>query len=260
MARPLSAAGAVIPFEGRGVILSEALARKLGVRPGGFVDLEITEGRRARASLPVTATAEDYSGLAVYMARAALNRMLAEGDVASGAQLLVRPAERPAFYKAIERTPQIVAASSRDDTVASWRQVMTEAFRITIMFYVGFAAAIAFGVAFNTGRIALAERSRDLATLHVLGFDHRECAYILLGELLTLALLAVPLGIIGGNLFARGLVLAYSRDELRLPAAVGPESYGIALVAYFAAVLIACAIVGRRIWTLDLVAVLKTRE
>lgn len=260
LARPLNGAGQRVPFEGRGVILSEALARKLGVAPGGFVDLEVTEARRARAFLPVTATAQDYSGLAVYMSREALNRLLAEGDVATGAQLLVRPAARPAFYQAIERNPEIIAASSRDDTVAGWRQAMTEAFRVTITFYVGFAAAVAFGVAFNTGRIALAERSRDLATLHVLGFDHRECVYILLGELLALALAAVPIGFFGGRLFAEGLVAAYSRDELRLPAIVSPESYGIALAAYLGAVLIACAIVGRRVWTLDLVAVLKTRE
>ncbi len=260
MARPLDALGRVIPFEGRGVILSEALARKLGVAPGDVIDLEVTSGRRARAWLPVTATAEDYSGLAVYIGRSALNRLLGDGDVASGAQLLVRPSDRPAFYRAIEHIPQITASSSRDDTVAGWRQVMTEAFRITILFYIAFAAAIAFGVAFNTGRIALAERSRDLATLHVLGFDHQECAYVLLGELLALTLIAIPVGLLGGNLFAKGLVLAYSRDELRLPAIVGPESYGIAIVAYLAAVLIACAIVGRRIWTLDLVAVLKTRE
>jgi putative ABC transport system permease protein len=260
LAGPLDRSGVRIPFEGRGLILSEALARKLGVSPGASVDLEITEARRARAILPVTATAEDYSGLFVYMSRPALNRLLAEGDVASGAQLMVRASDRPAFYRAIERTPEIVAASARDDTVAGWRQAMTEAFRVTITFYVGFAAAVAFGVAFNTGRIALAERARDLATLHVLGFDHLECAYILLGELLALAVVAVPLGLVGGNIFARGLVLAYSRDEIRLPAIVGPESYGVALAAYFAAVCVACAIVGQRIWTLDLVAVLKTRE
>jgi putative ABC transport system permease protein len=260
LSRPLGAAGQSVPFEGTGVILSDALARKLGVAPGGFVELEVTEARRARVILPVTATAEDYNGLLVYMSRAALNRLLAEGDVASGAQLLVRSAQRADFYRAIERMPEIVAASSRDDTVAGWRRVLTEAFRVTILFYVGFAAAIAFGVAFNNGRIALAEHSRDLATLHVLGFDHRECAYVLLGELAGLALAAIPLGLIGGALFAHGLVLAYSRDELRLPALVGPESYGVALAAYLAAVLVACGIVGRRIWTLDLVAVLKTRE
>ncbi|MBS0296019.1 MAG: FtsX-like permease family protein [Proteobacteria bacterium] len=260
MDRALDRAGRALPFEGRGVVLSEALARKLSVGPGQAVDLEITEPRRGRALLPVTATAEDYSGLSVYIARPALNRLLAEGDVATGAQLLVRPDARPAFYREIERVPQIVAAASRDDTVANWRRVTTESFRISILIYIGFAGAIAFGVAFNTGRIALAERGRDIATLHVLGFDHRECGYVLLGELALLALLATPLGLVAGDLFAQGIVLAYSRDELRIPATIGPETYAVALTAYFAAVLIACVIVGRRIWTLDLVAVLKTRE
>jgi putative ABC transport system permease protein len=260
LSRPLDRSGRVIAFKGDGAVLSEALAHKLGIRPGEFVDLEITEGRRARARVPVTAMAEDYSGLAAYMSRPALNRLLAEGDVASGAQLLVRASDRPAFYQAIERTPQIIAASSRDDTVAGWRQAMTEAFRINIAVYVAFAGAIAFGVAYNAGRIALAERSRDLATLHVLGFSHAECEYVLLGELLALAVLATPFGLVGGRLFAEGLVLAYSRDELRLPALVSSQSYAIALAAYAAAIAAAAVIVGRRVWSLDLVAVLKTRE
>jgi putative ABC transport system permease protein len=260
LARPLDARGAVIPFEGRGVVLGEALARKLGLRAGQFVDLEITEGRGARASLPITALASDYSGLRVYMRRDALNRLMGEGDVASGAQLLVQESRRPAFYKAIERSPAIVAAASREDVVAGWRQVMAEAFRITLLFYVGFAAAVAFGVAFNIGRLALAERARDLATLHVLGFSHLECAYVLLGELLLLAAAATPTGLWGGGLFAQGLVLAYARDELRLPAVIAPQSYAVALLAYALAVLLAAGLVGRRIWSLDLVAVLKTRE
>ena len=42
---------------------------------------------------------------------------------------------------------------------------------------------IAFGVVYNTARIALSERARELASLRVLGFTKGEVAYILLGEL-----------------------------------------------------------------------------
>lgn len=170
------------------------------------------------------------------------------------------PDARPAFYRAIEGIPQIIGSSSRDDTVANWRQAMAEAFRVMISFYVSFAAAIAFGVAYNTSRIALSERSRDLATLRVLGFGQGECAYILVGELAILALAAIPLGMLGGQGLAHGLVAAYSRDEMRLPAVIGPRSYGISLLAYLAAVSLAALLVGRRIWGFDLVTVLKTRE
>ncbi|MDP1964601.1 MAG: FtsX-like permease family protein, partial [Reyranella sp.] len=94
----------------------------------------------------------------------------------------------------------------------------------------------------------------------VLGFSRRECAYILLGELLVLGLAAIPLGLLGGNALASGLVTAYSRDELRLPLTQTPASYAMSLSAFAVAILLAAVLVGRRIWGLDLVAVLKTRE
>lgn len=258
--RPLDPQGERIPFKGRGLILSEGLAGRLGLHAGDSVWVEVIDGRGPSALLPVTGLAQDYSGFSAYMDRRELNRLMGEGDLVSGAKLLVAADQRPAFYRAVARTPQIVGASSRGETVAAWRQAMAAAFQVTITFFVGFAAAIAFGVAYNTIRISLSERSRDLATLHVLGFGHGECAYILCGELVILALAAVPLGVLGGQALAYGLVEAYSREELRLPATISARSYGVALTAYFAAVLLGGMLVVRRVWSLDLVAVLKTRE
>lgn len=258
--RPLDARDRRVPFKGQGLVVSEALADRLGLHPGDLVRVEIIDGRGPVGLLPVTGLARDYSGFAAYMDRRRLNALMGEGDLASGAHLQVAADRRSDFYRTIERTPQIVGASSRDETVASWRQAMAEAFRVTVSFYVGFAGAIAFGVAYNTSRIALSERARDLATLRVLGFGQGECAYILAGELAVLALVATPLGVLGGQALAHGLVAAYSRDEVRLPAVIGARSYGIALLAYLTAVVVAGGLVARRIWGLDLVAVLKTRD
>lgn len=258
--RPLDAADRPLPLVGRGLVLSEALAGRLGVRPGAFLWAEVIDGRAPEARLPVVAVARDYSGFSAYMPRRELNRLMGEGDVADGAQLLIAEDARQAFYRSIERTPFVIGAASRDETVRAWRRTMAEAFRVNITFYVGFAAVIAFGVAYNVVRIALSERARDLATLHVLGFGHAECAYILAGEVAVLALAAVPIGFLGGRALAYGLVAAYSRDELRLPAVISAQSHGVALAAYLAAVLLAVVFVVQRVWKLDLVAVLKTRE
>jgi len=46
-----------------------------------------------------------------------------------------------------------------------------------------FATIIAFGVVYNTARIALAERGRELATLRVLGYTRGEASGIMLGEI-----------------------------------------------------------------------------
>ena len=127
-------------------------------------------------------------------------------------------------------------------------------------FFLGFAGAIAFGIAYNIIRIALADRARDLATLQVLGFGHAECAYILTGELLLLALVALPVGVLGGLGLARALANAFARQDFYVPFVLTSQGLGISCGAYLAAVGIAAALVARRIWGFDLVAVLKTRE
>jgi putative ABC transport system permease protein len=153
-----------------------------------------------------------------------------------------------------------VGASSRDDTVANWRDTTAKEFSVTIWFYLSFSGAIALGVAYNMGRITLAERSRDLATLQVLGFSKGECAYILYGEMALIALIALPIGLIWGAGLAQGLVKAFSRDELRLPVAITARTLAVSISAYAVAVGLGCLMLQRQLNRLDLVAVLKTRE
>jgi putative ABC transport system permease protein len=257
--RPLDVHDRPIPFKG-GAIVSDSLLARLRARPGDRIEIEIYQDRRPRVVLPVTGMSRDYAGLGVFMDRLQLDRLMGDGDVATAAGLLVAADARPQFYAAVERTPQIVAAVSRADTVSAFRSAMLQTLTTEMSFYLAFASAIAFGIAYNICRINLAERGRDLATLRVLGFDQSECAYILAGEMMLLALAAAPLGVLGGQGLAQLLVQAFQHQDLRLPAVITPEAYGRSILTYLLAVAVAAALVTRRIWILDLVAVLKTRE
>lgn len=257
--RPLDQNDRPVPFKG-GAIVSDSLLARLGAKPGDRIEIEIYQDRRPRVVLPVTGMSRDYAGLGVFMDRLQLNRLMGDGDVATAAGLLVAADARPQFYAAVERTPQIVAAVSRADTVSAFRSAMVQTLTTEMTFYLAFASAIAFGIAYNICRINLAERGRDLATLRVLGFDQSECAYILAGEMLLLALVAAPLGVLGGQGLAQLLVQAFQHEQLRLPAIITFGAYGRSVLTYFLAVAVAAALVTQRVWTLDLVAVLKTRE
>ena len=94
----------------------------------------------------------------------------------------------------------------------------------------------------------------------MLGFTSSECAYILYGELGLIALAAVPVGAWLGVAFAHGLAAAFSRDELRLPVTITARTLALSITAYAVSVVAGCAMLARRLWRLDLVAVLKTRE
>jgi len=260
LARPLTERGRRIAFEGSSLVVSQALAGRLHLQPGDRVELAITDGRRPTALLPVSAIAQDYAGLTAQMERSALNALMADGDLASGADLVLASDQRSAFYREIATRPQIVFAGSRDDTVASFRSAISAVMTTEMTFFFGFAAAITFGIAYNISRIALSDRARDLATLRVLGFGSVECAYILAGELVVVAFLAVPAGVLGGLGLAQAMSAAMTQADLYLPFVMTAQGLAVVFTIYISAIAVAVVLVAQRIWQFDLVAVLKTRD
>lgn len=258
--RALDARERPIPLRGEGLIVTEALAKKLDLSSGDVVSLRVHERRPRDVVVRVLALSIEYSGLGAYMDRRALNDILDEGDLASGVQVLLDKNATRAFYASVAATPGIAGAISRDDTIVSYRRVIAEAFRTSRLYYALFAAIIAFGVAYNAGRIAFSERARDLATLEVLGFTHAEIAAIQLGEQAILAILAIPIGLILGWFLAHGISEAYQRDEMRIPPVIDASALGATLFVYTTTIVLTLGLIGYRLWRLDLVSVLKTRE
>jgi len=119
---------------------------------------------------------------------------------------------------------------------------------------------IAFGVVYNAARISLSERSRELASLRVLGLTRAEISIILLGELALVLLLAVPFGLALGYGLSALVVQAFSTELFRIPLVVSARTFGFAAATTIVAAVISGLVVRRRLDRLDLVAVLKTRE
>ncbi len=116
------------------------------------------------------------------------------------------------------------------------------------------------GVVYNNGRVALAERERELASLRVIGFTRHEIALILFGELTVEVLLGMPLGLLLGRLFAGAIAAVYDTELYRLPVFITPSTYAAAALVVAAAAVVTAVLIRLRLGRLDLVAVLKTRE
>jgi len=121
---------------------------------------------------------------------------------------------------------------------------------------------IAAAVIYNSARIALSERQRDLATLRIIGFTQGEILLILLGEQALITLAALPLGGVLGYGLAWWLHQspAQNTEVVRVPFIIEPDSYLFAGLVTGLAAAAAGLLVGRQLQRLDLVAVLKTRE
>lgn len=243
-----------------GLILSEALAEALDVRPGDLVTVAVQEGRRPTVTLPVSGLSVGYVGLGAAMEIGALNRLMGEGALVSGVSLLVDEAQTAAFYAAARSTPKTEMISVTSLMLARFQETLAENITVMITVYVVLAGIIAVGVVYNFSRIALSEQGRELASLRVLGFTNAEVSGVLFGELGTVVLLAQPLGWVIGYGIAAAMAAAFSSDLYRVPFVVQRDVYAIASLVVCAAALVSAFLIRGRINNLDMIEVLKTRE
>ena len=243
-----------------GVVLSLLLANVLQVEPGEMVTLEVLEGRRPVRRVQVTGLVDDILGLSAYMDEAALHDLMQEGDVATGALLLIDQAEASRLSSELKRVPAVAGTGFKRAILRSFRETMTANMNLSIFINLLFAGVIAFGVVYNAARVSLSERSRELASLRVLGFTRAEISLILMGELAVLTLTALPFGGIVGYGLSALIVSSIDSEVYRFPLYVSRQAVAMAFLGIITAAIVSGLLVRRRLDNLDLVAVLKIRE
>ena len=258
--RVVDVRGGAMPLPPGGLVLSLKLAEVLGARVGDVVTMEVLDGRRPVASIPVVGIVEEYMGTSAYMEIEALRRLIKEGATLSGAFLKIDSSAADELYARLKDIPLVAGVSLKQSAIESFEKTLAETFYVMIFFNLLFSSVIAFGVVYNAARVSLSERSRELASLRVLGFTRGEISSILLGELAVVVLLAIPVGLTLGYVFAGALVAAFNTELYRFPLVVTPRTYGYAASAVLVAATLSGLAVRRRLDHLDLVAVLKTRE
>jgi putative ABC transport system permease protein len=258
--RVVDASSRPVLFPPDGLVLSEKLAGILGAEVGDRVTLEVLEGRRPVVQVPIQALVDDSIGINVYMELTALRRLMGEGDTLSGAYLLVDHAALEELYARLKSTPRVAGVLRKEAAVESFQETFADMMGSVTGLSMVFAGIIAFGVVYNSARISLSERSRELASLRVLGLTRAEISYILLGELALTTLVAIPLGLALGYGLAAVMVADFDTEVWRLPLVVSSRTYALAAITVLVATVISALIVRRKLDRLDLVEVLKTRE
>ncbi len=250
----------VVPPPREGLVLGTALAGKLGVSVGDRVDVRILEGRRPQVRLPVVDLVETWIGMPAWLHIAALDRLMKERPSTEYVNLFVDRAREGELYRELKNLPMVSAVMLRQAAIDSFYETIAEHLMVFVSMFSGLACVLGFGVAYNSTRIALSERGRELATLRVLGFSRAETAYILLGEVALLVALALPVGCLLGNGLARLMAEMFRTELYRVPLTIEPSTYATAVLIAIGSAAASAAVVGRRIAHLDLVEVLKTRE
>ena len=247
-----------IPEEG--VLLTDFLARELRIQAGERIQIELLEGERKSVLLPVVGVTSEFLGAGAYMALTALNRAFDEGPLINQAFLNLDPRMRTSVYRDLEQAPGVLGISLRQAMLDSFHETLARTFLTFTFFNSLLGAIIAFGVIYNTVRISLAEKGRELASLRVLGYTHNEVAHILLGETAVQLVVGIFIGWWLGLGVAVLIVNAMQTELYRVPLTITANTLAISAAVVLCSALVSGALAWWRLKQLDLVAVLKTRE
>lgn len=258
--RPRDASGRLMELPAEGIVVSEKLAEILGCQLGDEVQVEVLELNRPVRQVPVVGVVSDFVEINAYMQLTALQRLMREQDAISGAFLSVDASAADRLYARLKETPRVSGVAIKRAALESYQRTLAENVLRMKAVNVLFASIVAFGVVYNCARISLAERSRELATLRVLGFTRAETAFILFGELAIIVAAAIPVGWGLGYLFAGLLTASLQTEVHRFPLRVSSATYAFAALVVFVAAVLSALVVRQRLDRMDLVSVLKARD
>ena len=242
-----------------GLVVNERVAEILKITRGDLVEVKILEGRRETRFVPVADVIKGYFGLTAFMDIAALDALM-YGPRLTGVHIAYDFARQGELFAAIKSTPTVGSIGLQRNALKRFRETLAQNITYSVTVYVTLAVVIAFGVVYNSARIQLSEHARELASLRVLGFTKAEVSRVLLTELAILTLIAMPLGWLLGYGFGWLLIQAFSSDLYRVPFTIARATYAKASLVVLVAAAASALIVRRRVDTLDLIAVLKTRD
>jgi len=200
-------------------------------------------------------------GLQIYASEATVARLSRDQGAVSTALLSVDPGERASVERFLRRSPEVVDVADVAADVENLREMNGRVIGVWTLVSITLSACVVFGVVYNNARIALATRSRDLASLRILGMSRGEISSILVAELSIQVLLAIPLGLVLGFGFA-DVFFAHAIDQetFRFPVIIEHRTYALAAGVALVSALASAVWIHRSVERLDLISVLKTRE
>jgi putative ABC transport system permease protein len=249
-----------VPVPSAGLLLTQKLGDILKVEQGDTLRVKFLDGSRSTARIKIAGFVNQYVGLSGYMNMQELNSLLPEQLVISGTYLLIDRHYEDYITSELQKSPHVGEIISKQKIIERFYESTAQTWLIVALFISLFAGATAFSVVYNNARISLSERSRELASLRVLGFTRGEISYILLGELVILVLLAIPVGFMLGWALTYFIVWSLQTELYRIPMHITKTTYALAASVVIVSALLSGLFIKRKLNRLDLIGVLKTRE
>lgn len=258
--RPFTTGGIEMGLPQGDALLTDRLAKVLGVQVGDTVRVKSQEETRPEVELRVGGLIDEPFGLIAHVHLDALAAKLGELPRSNSVLLTIDGDGLDGIRAHIKQMPSAMNVLRLQGVIDEFRNQTAKMLWVTMLILTAFSCCIVVGVVYNNARVALSMRSRDLATMRVLGFHRSEISGLLMGELAIQVALAIPIGLTLGVWLCHGIAATVDPDQFRLPVILSRQTLAFSTLVTVGAGLFAALLVRRRLDRLDLIGVLKTRE
>ena len=217
--------------EKEGVIITEKLGTMLGLSAGDTLTLQ--DGDSRSYELLITGVSENYASHFVYLSAEYYEEVF--GKAPSYNSVIIDLTDRDDWAAASEKllaggTVQMV--SSDAEMLAQYMNV-TDNLGYVVAVLIVSAGLLAFVVQYNLSNINITERTREIATLKVLGFYDNEVSAYIYRESIILTILGTGLGLGLGVALTRFVVATAEVDSIMFGRSIYFFSFLMAAVITF---------------------------
>lgn len=244
-----------------GIILPRSIAKRLDVREGDYVDIDMYVGSvQKTVAMKISALVEQQGMFFVYMNKALAMKEFGISDIYTGIYIKTDDtSDISNIEEVLSNDEDVFSYSFRvSEQQAYTSQISTTSVLVNILVIVAFilGALSLYGI----GVVTLATRRYEFTLLKVMGYTTREIMMSFAKENILQAILAIPLGLIAGYFVLDAVKVSFSSAFFDFVPYISGGSYVSAFVLLFSVVLFVALISGRYISRLDMVEGLKERE
>ncbi|HIS39739.1 MAG TPA: FtsX-like permease family protein [Candidatus Aphodovivens avistercoris] len=254
-----------IPLTDEGVIVSEKLARELGLSVGDNIAIhredDIGNSVGDAVELPIAGIMENYVSQYLFItpglyeesfdAPAAWDTVYAKtGDVEW---------MRAALSEDLLAIDGVKTVGFNDEQIDSYRTMLKSVDSVVVVLIVA-AAALAFVVLYNLTNINITERAREIATLKVLGFTRAEVNAYIFRETVILSIIGALVGLVLGIFLEAFVVQTAEVDQVMFGREIHAASFAIAFALTLVFTVLVMLAMRRKLQAIDMVESLKSNE
>ncbi len=238
----------------KGIVLSENLAKYLGVGKGDIISINTFIPGRDDINIEVREVIKQNLGINGYMNIDEMADKLLDKELITGVYV---DTEYEVKDK-LNNVKNISSVQSTQDLIDIFMEFMElTIYSIGIMLI--FAGVLGFAIVYNSTIMGISERTLEFSSLRVMGFSKQEIYRIILKENFIMTILGIILGLPIGRVMVRSIEEAFSNDLYTFHTPISLKSYLFAALATIAFVILAQLSTLRKVYKLDFMEALKSR-